>query len=324
MELSSIDACVDDWETLSAEYRDLENIHKAYLDKLTELTNLQQKCAKGIGHQRYRINIIKKSLKNIKPEKGELFEAIQLREKISQRSRTLEGIEDGLPKKNGLYLRIILGNLNVSLPTKRERYEYKKEFERFKLAVMLVSFVTSALGLIMHYRVMDLIGTFLLLWYYCTLTIRESILMVNGSKHTIWQRTLHFVATVMSGIIAVFPAGDNYETFRFPLMGLVAYYSFIQYIQFKQGRNLLYRQRAMGRTHSMHVTSEGFQPYMLSGMTYILPFLFVAYAMELYMAVTLYYLSQTPAAQWHMTCLYIDYATMSVHNLVICSLFTDY
>lgn len=31
-------------------------------------------------------------------------------------------------------------------------------------------------------RVMDAVFNFLLVWYYCTLTIRESILISNGSK----------------------------------------------------------------------------------------------------------------------------------------------
>ncbi|CAL4080526.1 unnamed protein product, partial [Meganyctiphanes norvegica] len=150
MELTSINTCIDDWDALSNEYRDLEGIHKEYLNKLKEITELQQKCTKGIGHQRYRVNLIKKSLKNLKPEKDELFQAIQLREKVSQRIQNVESIEDRLPKSNGLYLRIILGNLNVSLPTKRERYEYKEEFERFKIVVMVVSFVTSLVGLLIH------------------------------------------------------------------------------------------------------------------------------------------------------------------------------
>ena len=34
----------------------------------------------------------------------------------------------------------------------------------------------------LNYRVLDLIFMFLIVWYYCTLTIRESILIVNGSR----------------------------------------------------------------------------------------------------------------------------------------------
>lgn len=35
-------------------------------------------------------------------------------------------------------------------------------------------------------RFIDSIANFLMVWYYCTLTIRESILRVNGSKIKGW------------------------------------------------------------------------------------------------------------------------------------------
>ena len=38
----------------------------------------------------------------------------------------------------------------------------------------------------LFYSVLDLLFMFLLVWYYCTLTIRESILKVNGSRIKGW------------------------------------------------------------------------------------------------------------------------------------------
>lgn len=38
------------------------------------------------------------------------------------------------------------------------------------------------LGLFLSTRVTDEVFNFLLVWYYCTLTIRESILISNGSR----------------------------------------------------------------------------------------------------------------------------------------------
>lgn len=40
----------------------------------------------------------------------------------------------------------------------------------------------SRSGLLLHTRVTDELFNFLLVWYYCTLTIRESILISNGSR----------------------------------------------------------------------------------------------------------------------------------------------
>jgi hypothetical protein len=42
--------------------------------------------------------------------------------------------------------------------------------------------VLAGINLFLNYRVLDSIYMFLIVWYYCTLTIRESILKVNGSR----------------------------------------------------------------------------------------------------------------------------------------------
>ena len=55
----------------------------------------------------------------------------------------------------------------------------------FKKVLKLKSsagFVLAGINLLVNYRVLDSIYMFLIVWYYCTLTIRESILKVNGSR----------------------------------------------------------------------------------------------------------------------------------------------
>ena len=47
-------------------------------------------------------------------------------------------MEDSLPRSAGTYLRIILGDINVSILDKKTKYDYKDQYERFKLIVSLV------------------------------------------------------------------------------------------------------------------------------------------------------------------------------------------
>lgn len=90
------------------------------------------------------------------------------------------------------------------------RFAYKDEYEKFKLyltiILILISFtcrfllnsrwvsyssgqtlfsLAPAPTLCSLCRVTDAAFNFLLVWYYCTLTIRESILINNGSR---WAR----------------------------------------------------------------------------------------------------------------------------------------
>ena len=51
-------------------------------------------------------------------------------------------------------------------------------FSAFALSLLILT--------VLKYRFWETILTFLLVWYYCTLTIRESILTVNGSRIKGW------------------------------------------------------------------------------------------------------------------------------------------
>ena len=52
-------------------------------------------------------------------------------------------------------------------------------------------------------RALDSILHFMLVWYHCTLTIRESILVVNGSRIKGWWRIIHFLTSITTGILVV-------------------------------------------------------------------------------------------------------------------------
>jgi|ERR1712126_182784 len=101
-----------------------------------------------------------------------------------------------LPRESGRYLKIILGSVNVSILDTKGRYDYKEQYERFKLIVNMIGVVLALTNLYFEHRTLDLIFFFLIVWYYCTLTIRESILKVNGSKIKGWWRAHHFITTV--------------------------------------------------------------------------------------------------------------------------------
>lgn len=82
-----------------------------------------------------------------------------------------------------LYLKIIIGSVCVSILNKEEKWSYKEEYEKFKYVITIILLCISFLLIFVdNFRVLDAIFNFLLVWYYCTLTIREAILVVNGSR----------------------------------------------------------------------------------------------------------------------------------------------
>ena len=141
-------------------------------------------------------------------------------------------MEDYLPKESGRYLKVILGNLNVSILDRDTKCNYKEQYEQFKLTINIIgiwdyivlirlifwvildwifwdlktfnlTFSATILGgvsLFMDNIMLDRMYMFLTLWYYCTLTIRESILRVNGTRIKVndfkiniqFQRSIYF------------------------------------------------------------------------------------------------------------------------------------
>lgn len=94
------------------------------------------------------------------------------------------------------------------------RFRYKDEYEKFKLVLSIIGFFLSLMNLLTKKRALELTFLFLLVWYYCTLTIRESILKVNGSKIKGWWRVHHFISTVASAVLLVWPNSETWFIFR--------------------------------------------------------------------------------------------------------------
>jgi len=190
--------------------------------------------------------------------------------------------------KNGLYLSIILGsNLNLSLMNKNDKYRYKHEYEKFKMTVTYVLLVTIIISYFLPTRAIDAVCHFLMVWYYCTLTIRESILRINGSRIKGWWVTHHYISCVVSGILLTWKDGECYQQFRLQFIVFTIYIAFVQLMQYQYQSGCLRRLQALGQGHSMDITVEGFGSWMFKGLTFLLPFLTLGYIFQLYNAYTL-------------------------------------
>lgn len=181
---------------------------------------------------------------------------------------------------------------------------------------------------------------FLLVWYYCTLTIRESILKVNGSRIKGWWRAHHFISTMCAGVLLIWPQGETWQMFRHQFMYFNAYiskctfqcgvlkhrYNFtlfilftkgmVQYLQFRYQKGVLYRLKALGERHNMDITIEGFHSWMWRGLSFLLPFLFAGYVFQAYNAYSLYHISHHLDATWQVSVLCVLFAVLFVGNTV--------
>ncbi|XP_059098184.1 transmembrane protein 120 homolog [Tigriopus californicus] len=321
MDNTELAQSLKDWAELSQEYAGLQDLHKKYLIKLQEALALQRKCVAGVNHQRYRLKATDKLLKHVRATNDEEnAEKSDLDKDILRRKAQLSQMEDSLPRPSGRYLNIILGGINVSILDKKAKYDYKDQYERFKLIVNLVGCVLACISLYFNMRVFDLMFMFLTVWYYCTLTIRESILKVNGSRIKGWWRLHHFISTFAGGVLLIWPDGEVYLSFRNQLMWFNVYLAFLQYLQFAYQRGVLYRLRSLGERNDMDITIDGFHSWMWKGLGFLLPFLYAGYIFQLYNAYVLFHLTYHPQYTWQVPCLCLVFTVLGLGNIITTSL----
>lgn len=299
---AKVNGVLEEWESLSKEYDEFQEIQKDYIKSVESMCKLQTECVKSASHHRYRMGQILQTLESFKLSTSEEKAKVsQLKQNIKTRYERLKDMESVLPRKNGLYLKVILGNVSVNLMNKDDRFKYKEEYEHFKFIVTIIILILSFLDIIVSYRALDSILHFLQVWYYCTLTIRESILVVNGSRMKGWWRINHFITTVQAGVLIVWPDGLMYDLFRKQFMWYTCYTSILQFLQFSYQQGCLYRLRALGERYNMDITIEGFHSWMWKGLSFLLPFLYFGYMFQLYNAYTLYKLSDHPKCiEWQV------------------------
>ncbi|XP_005101235.1 ion channel TACAN [Aplysia californica] len=311
---------LEDWSDLDKELVQLEDEHKKYCETLTQLSAAQKQCLSQIAHHRYRIKCIGDALNRATkghPGEEELKQATDLKLKIADRKLLFREMEENLPHKNGLYLSIILGSVNVSLLTKEARFIYKKDYEKFKLTVSYIILALAFLtAFVFKSRWCDATLNFLMVWYYCTLTIRESILIVNGSRIKGWWLTHHFISTVCAAISLIWPDGFTYQEFRFQHITFIIYISMVYVLQYYYQSGCLYRLRSLGQSHEMDITVEGFMSWMWKGLSFLLPFLFFGYFFQLYNAYVLMQLAFHPQCmEWQVAVLCIIHFVLFVGNV---------
>uniref|UniRef100_A0A8C2JF08 Zgc:103681 n=1 Tax=Cyprinus carpio TaxID=7962 RepID=A0A8C2JF08_CYPCA len=255
------------------ELQQLQETHRLYLQKLEEVSKLQKSFAASIARQKKNL---KENLKGlIKFNKGlteeEKNEVKEAKDHIQNMQSLIFQMEAFLPKKNGIYLNLVLGSMNVNLPSKEAKAEYKDEYERFKLYVTVTFFLlTFACRFFITNRVVDALLNFLLVWYYCTLTIRESILISNGSRIKGWWVFHHYISTFLSGVMLTWPDGETYQSFRNQFLAYCLYQSFVQYLQYYYQSGCLYRLKALGERHNLDLTVAYEWPYESNHLLYIL------------------------------------------------------
>ncbi|KAL5031822.1 hypothetical protein BDV3_000993 [Batrachochytrium dendrobatidis] len=237
-------------EQLLLGLQELEDKAVQYNLLAQQIYDTEQQCLKELTRQRSLVLAFLKDQQ--KQASNPQIQSISNQEKDSL-LRRLQDVEYNFPYPAGLILRLALGpNAPVILRPLKRRLTYKKDYEIFKLYMTLASLVIVVTCLVTHgNRILDAVYEFFILYYYCTLVLREHILVVNGSRIRRWWFGHHYLSIILSGVVLIWPQSSNYQKFRPMFLWFCLFLCMLQYLQYRYQRKRLYALVALDKARPM-------------------------------------------------------------------------
>lgn len=152
-------------------------------------------------------------------------------------------------------LMLTLGVEEMKLPEKM-KYKYKSDYETFKLtSTILVTLLTLINLLLIKSKIMDTIQILTQMYIYSTLTIREHILINNGSHIKKWWIVHHYICIIITGMMLTCPE-ESFSQIRSPVLNYLFVLSCSQVVQYQYQMRRLYTLRALKKADPLETTSE--------------------------------------------------------------------
>jgi len=245
----------------------------AYREKIVEAEKLQSKATEKLDGFKKTIKELEKEIRNqstvskkapLEPPVLAETEALALRSKLEEAKSIISEVSDVAPSTGSSFVRFWLGQVNVKAATAKDRMALRDEYEKFKertnygfVIFPLVWILTEAyLKTMWRYTHWIHILTHVwLLYYYVSLSLRENILLVNGSKIRQWWIVHHYISSAMSIIVLTWPAESrSWDKFMQLFTAYFLYQGLVQFIQgwYQRGRH--YHLRALGERTPMDVS----------------------------------------------------------------------
>eukprot|EP01094_Clydonella_sp_ATCC50884_P019123 TRINITY_DN366_c6_g1_i1.p1 TRINITY_DN366_c6_g1~~TRINITY_DN366_c6_g1_i1.p1 ORF type:complete len:336 (+),score=105.43 TRINITY_DN366_c6_g1_i1:156-1163(+) len=212
-------------------------------------------------------------------------ERATFREEVSHASGVIEELRQRfVPQTGSLFVRLILGHVNVKVLKQGDKFMMKQEYEKFKGRTNWF-LILGGLVQLFRFPGVDVVFAAFQIWmlyYYITLALREHILKVNGSHIKSWWLIHHYVSIALGFALLTWSVSEV----RYHLMRRFAFCIFVQGIvqtmmhRYQLGR--LYAKVATGEARSMDVTGELMNPRYVPSLSVLLPFLITAQLLQVY------------------------------------------
>eukprot|EP00850_Spirogloea_muscicola_P022199 SM000282S10602 [mRNA] locus=s282:30324:33227:+ [translate_table: standard] len=308
---------------------------KALQDTATAYSSRLKTEGDSLGEQAISLSAEVKSLRadvNHALEKDDMTSdlAEQLEESLLRaRSMVYEGdVAALLPHKaNGLFLRLLLGNVNVKSARRDVRFKVKEEYNSYRDRTAMLFLVFPAILLFLKERYWS--GCFpavpiqiyqgWLLFFYCSLALRENILRINGSDIRPWWIQHHYFAMLTALISLTWGIeGPDCERKQQGVRLFLAWaimQGAAMLLQNHYQRQRLYTRIALGKAGRMDVVWG--EAAGVTGQLWLLyPVLFILQAFQSCLGLMLLKTAVYEASEWQIAVCGILLLVMAVGNFV--------
>lgn len=166
------------------------------------------------------------------------------------------------------------------------------EYNKFKSRTTLLFLMWPCIQLLIKYFIPGLwkeqgelilkVHQLWLLYYYVTLSLRENILLANGSGILHWWLYHHYVSILIAIMMLLFP-NDYVITGRLvEMLVFGAIQGFVMLFQNNYQKKRLYTRKALGKARAIDVESSETLVEKPTDLKILIPMLFILYIIELW------------------------------------------
>eukprot|EP00040_Diaphanoeca_grandis_P020744 m.110316 g.110316 ORF g.110316 m.110316 type:complete len:347 (-) comp28028_c0_seq1:78-1118(-) len=291
---------------------DLEPSLKAFLEAVEKMHAMQSKCTGLRDGLKKKIRLAELLLKDSKEKEPEAYT-----EQLKLANKVLNSTNKKLPVKASWLINLIVGDLNVWDPRFTFRLDYKKKYETYKLTftIGIIVFAALILGLIyqkVENRVLESMFHFMMILFYSTTTIREHILVVNGSQIRTWWIAHQYLSIAQSIVHFSWPKSESYELFRFQFFVFSLYIGVVQLIQHWYQTKTLYTKIALGHGKEQMAHSRGLPDK--STFAIVVVALAIAYVFQFANGVILTMMYARGHVEWQVPLLALNFLILGTGN----------
>lgn len=310
-------------QRLAASHSELKKFKKQYesYDRaINELFARRDACVAELKRQLGNLNEIRGEIESgsAQEEAGGHIRTIE------SQIETLKTFQWSFPQENHRIFRIIFGSVNVTLFRLADRYAYKKEYESFKIHRTMVALAASILlyALGPGYRGSEHVFHFYNMACYVITTLRELILIANGSRIRGWWLLHHYLSIMATSIMAVWHNSPHYLQIRPTYLSFIIFISTLSILQYNYQMKRLYKMIALNKAHAMDTSSEVAVGTTWS-FSFLLIFLLIGYMWEFLLSYQLMGIAQgiyndesSSNGMWQSICLSLLFAILGVGNML--------